>query len=63
MNTLDTPVDRSEPPAKYRVKLAIDQIDFARWHTLRLFWRARREMIHAGPIGLPRRLLGLPPIW
>jgi uncharacterized damage-inducible protein DinB len=28
-----------------------------------LFWCAQHEMVHAGQIGLLRRLLGHPPLW
>jgi hypothetical protein len=28
-----------------------------------LFWSARHEMLHAGQIGLLRRLMGKPPLW
>jgi hypothetical protein len=46
---LDTPV--LKPHALIRTKL---------WS---LLWCAQHEMVHAGQIGLLRRLLGYPPVW
>ena len=36
---------------------------FAPTKLLALFWCANHEMLHAGQIGLLRRLLGYPPMW
>jgi hypothetical protein len=36
---------------------------FATTKLLALLWCAHHEMLHAGQIGLLRRLLGYPPIW
>ena len=46
---LDQPVPHSHP--------------FANTKLLALLWCAHHEMIHAGQIGLLRRLLGYPPMW
>ena len=36
---------------------------FAKTNFLALLWCAQHEMLHAGQIGLLRRLLGYPPLW
>ena len=36
---------------------------FAKTKFLALLWCAHHEMLHAGQIGLLRRLLGYPPLW
>ena len=36
---------------------------FAKTKFLALLWCAQHEMLHAGQIGLLRRLLGYPPLW
>jgi hypothetical protein len=36
---------------------------FAKTKLLALLWCAHHEMVHAGQIGLLRRLLGYPPLW
>jgi hypothetical protein len=36
---------------------------FAKTKLLALLWCANHEMLHAGQIGLLRRLLGCPPMW
>jgi uncharacterized damage-inducible protein DinB len=36
---------------------------FAKTKLLALLWCAQHEMLHAGQIGLLRRLLGYPPMW
>jgi hypothetical protein len=36
---------------------------FAKTKLLALHWCAQHEMLHAGQIGLLRRLLGSPPLW
>jgi hypothetical protein len=46
---LDQPVPHPHPYAKTKL--------------LALLWCAHHEMLHAGQIGLLRRLLGYPPLW
>jgi uncharacterized damage-inducible protein DinB len=36
---------------------------FTKTKLLALLWCAHHEMVHAGQIGLLRRLLGYPPMW
>jgi uncharacterized damage-inducible protein DinB len=37
--------------------------DLAKTKRASLFWCAQHELVHAGQIGLLRRLLGYPPVW